>query len=177
MTIARETLQTAIDSLGLTIRSEFVPWSRSRNAKQKDRSLNWRVTLVRDGRDVLTTDYSAGIGHCPSYRNIPGSVHSLDKAAAIDLETELGKEQRGKLSLYSGNPILPDTCDVVYSLVQDADVLNHSRFEEWASNLGYNPNSRAAEAIYRTSLEIALALRNSIGDAGLAKLSEACREF
>jgi len=177
MTTARETLQTAIDSLGLTVRAEFVPWSRSRNAMRKNRSLNWRVTLIRDGRDVLTTDYSVGIGHCPSYRNIPGSVHSLDKAAAIERETELGKEYRNKLGIYSGNPILPDTCDVVHSFVVDSDVLNYARFEEWASDHDVNPDSRAGEATYRASLELALALRNGVGEAGLAALTEACRDY
>ena len=53
--------------LGLTMTADFVPWSLSRNAGEKDPSLNWKITLHKDGRPFLTTDYMAGSGHCPSY--------------------------------------------------------------------------------------------------------------
>lgn len=71
MTLTPTEPQDTVSRLGLTIRAEFVPFSRSRNAKEKTPSLNWSVTLVRDGRDILTTDYSAGMGHCPSYQSKP----------------------------------------------------------------------------------------------------------
>lgn len=61
------TPQETIERLGLTIRAEFVPFSKSRNAESEWQSLNWKVTLQRNGRDVLTTDYGAGIAHCPGY--------------------------------------------------------------------------------------------------------------
>lgn len=53
---------------GITVESEFVPLSRSRNATEDRPTLNWRVTIKRNGRDVLTTDYSAGVGHAPGYK-------------------------------------------------------------------------------------------------------------
>jgi hypothetical protein len=74
-------------------------------------------------------------------------------------------------------PILPDTCSVIASLVSDADALDHASFEEWASDQGENPDSRAAERTYRACLEIALKLRNAVGEYGLRKLSEACQDF
>lgn len=58
----------ALAALGLTVESVFVPFSQSRNKAEKSPSLNWRVTVKRNGRDVLTTDYSAGMGHCPGYK-------------------------------------------------------------------------------------------------------------
>ena len=60
-------LSEKIEALGLTVESVFIPFSQSRNKNEKHKSLNWRVTVKRNGRDVLTTDYSAGIIHCPSY--------------------------------------------------------------------------------------------------------------
>lgn len=57
----------AIASLGLTVESVFVPFSRSRNKAEKNPSLNWKVTIKRNDREVLTTDYMAGMGHCPNY--------------------------------------------------------------------------------------------------------------
>lgn len=182
MATARETLQAAIDELGLTVRAEFVPWSESRHRGEPTPSLNWKVTLVRDGRDVLTTDYGAGPGHCPSYKHGDRSKiqreliarecehgFAMRWSANIDAPTFVGVTRR--------KPILPDTCSVVASLVSDSDALNYPRFEEWASDNDVDPDSRAGEACYRASLEIALALRNGVGEDGLRKLTEACQDF
>lgn len=177
---ARKTLQAAIDSLGLTIRAEFVPWSKSRHAKEDKPSLNWRITVVRNGRDVLTTDYGAGLGHCPSFKQ--GDRSEMQRRL-IAWECEQG--MRG---FYAHNadcvmpgttrkPILPDTCSVIASLVSDSDALNYSTFEEWASDHDVNPDSRVGEKTYRASLEIGLAMRRAIGDSGLRALIEACKEF
>jgi hypothetical protein len=66
----KETLDRAaeIAALGLTVESRFVPFSQSRSKDESRATLNWRVTVKRHGRDVLTTDYSAGIAHCPGYK-------------------------------------------------------------------------------------------------------------
>ena len=52
-------IDNLLHALGLTVTSEFVPWSKSRNAKPNpkttDYGLNWRVTLNRDGREIVTT--------------------------------------------------------------------------------------------------------------------------
>ena len=55
-------------ALGVTVESVFVPFSRSRNAGQETPNLNWLVTIKRDGREVLRTDFMAGQGHAPAYQ-------------------------------------------------------------------------------------------------------------
>src|SRR3990167_4857080 len=45
-----ETLKAAVSALGLKYEAEFVPWSKSRNAKKPpvkpgDYSLNWKLTI------------------------------------------------------------------------------------------------------------------------------------
>lgn len=60
--------QETLKRLGLDARFKFVPFSRSRNAKEERLTLNWRVTVTCNGREVLFTDYSAGVAHCPGYR-------------------------------------------------------------------------------------------------------------
>lgn len=60
-------IAATLESLKLTVDAAFVPFSQSRNKAEKSPSLNWRVTVKRDGRDVLTTDYMAGAAHCPGY--------------------------------------------------------------------------------------------------------------
>lgn len=168
---------------GLTVKFKFVPWSQSRsfkpNAKPTKRSLNWRVTLERDGRIVLTTDYSAGIGHAPSYKHRWGAGGmTRDECDAIEYETEKGfVALQRSTAIFKGKPIVPNAADILYSLVTDCDVLNYSTFEEWAETFGYDADSRSAETIYRECLKQALALRNGLGEKLLAELVAAVADY
>ncbi len=190
--MAREQIESAAKKLGLTVETQFVPFSQSRNKAEKHPSLNWSVTLWRDTpgakdrkrQPILTTDYMAGSGHCPSSKasiKRLGSPNCIMRDSAIRHECETGKEavmMEGINHIASrGQPLQPDLCDVLYSLASDSDAIDCSTFEEWANNLGYEPDSRKAESIYRACLEIALKLRAAIGDAGLAELREACQDF
>lgn len=169
----------AMTALELDVTAVFVPFSQSRNAHEEHHSLNWRVTLTKSGRAVLTTDYMAGCAHCPSYKQ--SSYKTVDGNAAVREECETGRAVRWRsesLGLFAhGAPILPNTVDVLYSLVLDADVINYSTFEEWANEFGYDPDSRKAEATYRACLQHALALRGAVGDDGLRTLQEAFQDY
>lgn len=182
----REKLESAIAALGLTVSAEFVPFSQSRNKAEKHRSLNWRVTLQRNGRDVMTTDYSAGIAHCPAYKRLGMNGlgrETMEQRESIVFETEKGRTAprvfsgRFTGSGIGGAPILPDSVDVVWSLAQDSDVLDYGSFEDWADTFGYDTDSRSAESTYRACLEIALKLRNAIGESGLESLRQAGENF
>lgn len=171
----------------LDVKAVFVPFSQSRNKGEKTPNLNWRVTLMIDGRDVLTTDYSAGQGHCPSYQSPPkfqsGKVDKWKHGKQLAMECETGKkcrfayESAQSPSPISSQPILPDECDVIYSLVTDSDVLNYSSFEQWAGAFGYDADSRSAEKAYQACMAIALQLRNSIGEKAFSELQEACQDY
>jgi hypothetical protein len=175
--MAKPELEAAAKELGLTIDAIFIPWSQSRNKGEKQPSLNWSVTLRRNGREVLTTDYGAGLGHCPAYKDkrhgIPG-VMTVDRDKAVRYECENGRTA-GRVS--SCGRILPDTCNVLYGLISDADVLDAGGFEDWAANYGYDTDSRKAEDLYRQCLETALKLRNHLGEAGLEKLRQASEDY
>lgn len=148
-------------------------------------------------RAILTTDYAAGEAHCPAYKTpqrfAPGrGSANVDRQAnerRIAYECETGK-RAGRASDHAlggdgfhvwassdKRPLLPELTDVIASLVMDAGVLDAGSFEEWASEYGYDTDSRSAEKTYRACLEIALKLRNGIGEAGLAKLREACQDY
>lgn len=176
----------AIAALGLTVKADFVPFSQSRNKAEKSPSLNWRVTVQRNGRDLLTTDYSAGIGHCPSY-NVKPSPHwnrpdRMWRGELCAFECESGFKARGFTS-WGGftsdreKPILPNPLDVLYSLHMDADVLNYATFEDWAETFGYDADSRSAEQTYRACLEIALKFRAALGEDGLAQLANIFQDY
>ncbi len=180
MTTETRTLADLMAEHKITVDAVFVPWSKSRNAKPStkvgDRSLNWRVTVRKDGRDVYATDYSAGIGHCPSYKQ--GRM-TTDDALRIEHETETGRRALsiGALGVRPGAPILPEPADVFYSLLSDGDAIDHPTFESWASDLGYDVDSRKAETTYRECLAIGLALRSAFGDTLLTELRESAREM
>lgn len=178
----RETMEALMAANGLTIKVMFVPYSQSRNVSSKWKSLNWRVTLQRNERHILTTDYSAGIAHCPAYRlpvRVAGSQNSLLRHEMITHEIETGKAARaiGSIGPVRGAPILPDTVDVVASMVGDADVLDAGVFEDWAVDYGYDPDSRKAEETYRQCLGNALILRAALGEELLNSLRDAAREL
>lgn len=56
-------------------------------------------------------------------------------------------------------------------------MLDSSTFEEWANEFGYDPDSRKAEVIYRACLEIALKLRNGLGEDRLRDLRELFTDY
>lgn len=103
----RDERNAAIDAglaaLGLTVESVFIPYSQSRNAPGKDKknpdawpSLNWRVTVKRNGRNVLATDYSAGAGHCPGndVKTVPTAYRAPRR------RNYMGKDYPGTTSQY-----------------------------------------------------------------------------
>ena len=168
-------IQAVLDDMRLPVDSVFVPWSQSRNKDEKHRSLNWMVTLRRDGRPILTTDYMAGSGHCPSYKQ---RGMTADDQARILFEYERGLPTRRvmfgtAIAKPHAQPILPDPLDVIHSLILDSSVLDYPTYEEWAGEFGYGEDSRKGERTYHACLKIALQLRAEIGEQGLARLREA----
>jgi hypothetical protein len=196
----RERILAFMAAHRLTVESEFVPYSQSRNAKPRPGSdgkpwpsLNWKVRVMVQAqaqpgaaRELVATDYSAGIGHAPAMKSSAAKrgpyseKRNRDELAAWEIENGYpgawGSMQAPHRAPRA-KPIEPDPCDVLYSLASDSDVLDAGGFEEWAREFGYDTDSRSAEAIYRACLEIALKLRVGLGDDGLRALRDACRDF
>jgi len=177
--IAREDLSALMVRERLDVVSTFVPFSQSRN-KGGWPSLNWRVTLQRQGRDANTgeragpvhqlieTDYMAGSAHCPAHKAkaregaLPREA-ARDKAHNVATECETGRKHM-RVVFSQGPAILPDDVDVFSALLLDSDALDAGGFEDWAADYGYDTDSRAAEATYQACLETALKLRASLGE-------------
>ncbi len=167
--MARLELESAMKTLKLSVTAKFVPFSESRNNGEKHHSLNWKITVHKNGHTVLTTDYMAGSAYAPSYKQ---GDHTVDTTNNVKQECETGRCATG-----FAKQINPDSADVVYSLVSDTDVLNYGSFEEWASSFGYDADSKSAEKTYRLCLDIALKLHSVLGDDGLRQLQEASQDF
>lgn len=192
------TMQEAMAALGLSISAVFVPWSQSRNFDPKatpdKRTLNWRVSVMLARPDmsapvdqngqrplgvpvpILLTDYQAGCGHCPSYKQ--NARWTLGYSALIEFETEQGCVARSQSwGIVKGKPILPKAEDVLASLALDASAIDSATYEDWSAEYGYDADSRKGEAIYRACLETGLKLRAALGEAGLATLRDAAAEW
>ncbi len=169
--------QTFIDTLGLEYSAQFVPQSLSRNAGEKQPSLNWRVTIARtrnlservNSRAVIATDYMQGIAHVPHYRHAFGSITmaEADYRRAQHAAAETGKAPGVPYSKWRAHsvwdmwskPVPPPTlADVLNSLLLDASGTEES-FEDWCSNYGCDTDSRKAETTYRACCDTARQLR------------------
>lgn len=183
------TIAAICERQGVTMESTFVPFSKSRHAVAEAgakpwRSLNWIVSFKdRSGRVILDSAYAQGEGHAPAsnlsaaklkaYARRLGYSESVTKQKLLDHEIEHGKSARGysTLGLSSGAAVpAPTIGDVLQSLARDSDVLDAGGFESWASDLGYDSDSRKAESIYRQCLESAIKLRSGLGDSVLAEI-------
>jgi hypothetical protein len=181
-----------ISGLGLTYTAEFVPQSHSRNKDNKEPSINWRVTIARNGQS-LTTDYMQGIGHAPGYRDMQSAVRKLSVNGRLTVDAQYARAEFQRIVCEIGRvPTLrwahkyiasdlplsaPALLDVLYSLTLDSDAITSGGFEEWAKDYGYDTDSRKAEAIYRQCIEIGLKLQHMIGADNLATLRELFQDY
>lgn len=178
---ASERMRDQMRIHGITVLATFVPFSQSRNKDEKSPSLNWRITLQVRGRDVLTTDYMAGCAHCPAYSNaaMKKALGPRDFNEALRIECEGGKTIKrfaGGFHAF-GPPILPNECDVMFSLLLDAQAIDYGGLEEWASDYGYDTDSRKGEATYRDCVEHGLKLRAALGDDALRAMQDIAAEY
>lgn len=172
---AAENFKALCDSLSLDVKATFVPYSKSRNAGVW-RSLNWDVDLIRNGRVIVSTQYSAGVGHCPADKKTFKRLG--DKHLVISAEIESGYEcsiPHGYV-VQSSVVINPNKYDVIASFVRDNDALNYT-FDEWCDYCGYNNDSVKAKGIYDTCVRHAIALRGAICLKDLEKLQEYANEM
>lgn len=171
-------IEVVLKKMGFSITSEFVPWKHSRSSKEKVPSLNWKITLLKNGKKILTTDYTAGCAHCPSYKQ---NGKGYDYIQVINSECETGFASKFAWSLNvvtvdKRKPILPEISDFVYSIVLDSDALQYD-FEDWCGNFGYEQDSRKAEKIFNECLEIGLKLNRAISSEEFEKLREIFQDY
>lgn len=166
-----------LERMGLSLSATFIPFSQSRSKSDKNPSLNWLVTIKKDGREVITTDYMQGSGHAPAYKNptrFTGTNAQRDEYTTrqrIAKECETGKEW--KTLVIGGRPLpLPALDEVMYSLVMDASAIDAGSFADWCAEYGYSDDSISARATYDACVATALKLRAAVGNSGIETLRE-----
>jgi hypothetical protein len=161
---------------GLKMECTFVPFSKSRSAKNKTPNMNYKITILHNDKPILKDiDYSAGFRCLPELQKFVYSKYQ--DRQQIENATETGRlnEYWGMEILSfsnNGKRLTPSICDVIHCLISDSDVIDYSCFKDWADNLGYSDDSISAKSIYEECLKIALALRSAIGDSKLQELKE-----
>jgi hypothetical protein len=146
-------------------------------AKGESPTFRFSCVVSRGTRHILTTQYRMGIGH----NRFPADlkVSSRYRDGLLRAATQGAGKMRYPGASWKTVDVwpTPDATDVLSSLCTDASVLDSSGFEDWASEFGYDTDSRQAESTYRACLEIALKLRAAIGDAALSELRELANEL
>lgn len=121
----------------------------------------FNVALDYKGRKVLSTSFKMGVGHVDITKaKIGRAINNWSE----DMDAMLSSWKRNpyaqfkdkalqarvaaKLALAQG--VKPSLEDVLHSLLSDGEAFfNAQSFEDWASEYGYETDSRKAEAIYR----------------------------
>lgn len=165
-----QNLESIEDSRGVFKRSDL-------NKQQ----LKYQVAISYKGRPLIETSYSMGIGHIPGFReprlwtvpvwNTMKWVFREGKAPASTAW------DHNYAALLQGKPIVPKLKDVLHCLVVESDTFDYDSFESWASDFGYDQDSRRAEEIYQACLKTALKLRSGIGQDKLNQLREAYQDY
>lgn len=177
-------LEMIAKRIGLESSFAFVPLSQSRHAKPGAdgkiwQSLNWKVTLRRStgSKASLVVDYAQGSGNAPASKmKAPTPYDRRLRAEAIASECETGRVSSrlfaGSNKFHASQKAIapPRLGDVLHSLVQDASVLDSNGFEDWASDLGYDTDSRSAEKTYRECMEQSQKFRAIVGTHVLSEM-------
>lgn len=160
--MAYDELTEIAGEYGLTLTFEFMPQKFPEGTKLTDMGMKWLVTVVYHGTAVLATDYTQGVAHCRSYRptmSMGVTVHDYGL-----IRQECATQPR------SGQPDEPLTA--LWCIASDCQtVMGCGSFEEWARELGYDTDSRKAEAIYDECVRNYLTLKRYIGDEGIETLA------
>lgn len=178
----KQALSDYVQSLNFSYEATFQPRPQPVETV-KNPQLHWLITLTKHPH-VMQTNYRQGMAHVGNYKQIHKTRYDARRwTNAYRLTCETGK--LCKVMEYADTPYQtekpqpkPNLLDVLHCLVSDADVLNHTSFESWAGDLGYDTDSRKAEDIYRACLKNAHDLMPIIGGPkGLAKLQELFQDY
>ena len=151
------------------------PWGNGKPpARGVPRHMDHWLVMFRlpAGGATETVDYYTGLGHrkllTERLRNWHKNILASDPANWCDL-----KAYREYVE-HDSRPVAPKLDDVFYSLSIDAEALGMS-FEDWASDLGYDTDSRSAFATYEACQKAAKQLIRITGVSArdLGKIAEA----
>lgn len=135
-------------------------------------SIGYNLELWRADRVIWSGPYFLGIGHVMPV--IPGRFYGYLSDQERGVAERFGKVVAGVAAkLAKAQKVTPKLEDVLHSLLSDGSAyFDAQRFEDWAADLGYDPDSRKAEATWRACDETGRALARAFTPDELAGLRE-----
>lgn len=132
---------------------EGIKGTAPKNPNMPDAHVGWSMTIECQGRKLETPFYQSALtSKAMQDKNRPSDARG-DNWATIRLW-----EKRAMRPM-------PTLEDVLSCLLMDASGYDNSRnFEDWASEYGYDTDSRTAERTYQTVAEQSKALRHLLGN-------------
>jgi len=151
-----------LDTLGVTIEAKYIPHDTPAG---KTPTLRWSVAVRRNGRTFRTIEYFAGCAHSPEHKK----AGRVTPAVVAECETGI---------LYgTSRPVPPPSAkEVFWCLLSDARGTDES-FEDWATEYGFDPDSRKAEKDFNECRETAAALRRTFDRDELEALEAAFVDY
>jgi hypothetical protein len=120
----------------------------------------WNCTLTYEGRTLDVSNYRAGLAHCTRRYSVGGWPR---KGEVPETPSNPG---HGGGSDWMLKPTPPSAFDVLYCVVMDAQCYENARdLEDFCADMGYDPDSRKAEAMYKACDEESKRLRQWLGTA------------
>lgn len=153
-----ESLPEVCKRLEITLTSTLI----GHNDEKKWPHFEWRVTLSRPGKESYSTIYKTGVGHI--------------KKMPAHYRQDLPDYTRNRLWLQDRKTSLPPTlADVVSCLIGDA-ISGESTFEDFCSDLGYNPDSLSHLQTYLACQKTLTAMRRLLG-ADFETVAQAAQDY
>lgn len=190
-TETKETTETALRELGFSLAVLIGP--RADVADNDWPNIKYRVELRFNDKPILETDYKLGVGHVDCQNpKVDTSLAGVKLRLSSDEESLLRIWQRKPHAQFVSKPtwatvaaklatyqkVAPSLPDVVHSLLLDGEpYFNGESFEDWASNFGYETDSRKAEEIYKACMEIGRQLKRGLPHDTITKAREILQDY
>lgn len=149
--------------------------------------IQYKCNLAKDNREIWSGEYSLGVGHVklPDRNSFHGNNGPVTNDTMMYNCLKAGKtpaDRAGHASFAAKLAVLqkvePKLPDVLHSLLMDGSAyFDAETFEDWASNYGYDPDSRKADAIWKACDEIGRKLSRAFSADDLAELREAFQDY
>jgi hypothetical protein len=163
-------------NFGFTLVAEFVPWSAMESKPRQippcphtGRTLNWKVTLLRDGQEFLCTFVEDEVYSLPS---CPWDW--LDRPLTEEEANSIREESETGQWCDTGQPIAYSEGRTLLGLLLEArEMWDHGSFESWFPTREFESRFCDMNLLYKRKKEIACAFRNSFTEDELRQLYRA----
>lgn len=177
MTQEKYALEIALENKPVGIHSVYIGESKEGDWHRDD----WSCTLEYQGR-TMRIDYHMGIGHRVFPEHLPNAAYAnggirvkSSNATKVMTAGEYSKRYAGKtyqppvkmtrefaIVAEWAQPVPPTAIDVLNACLSDASAIDLT-FENWCSELGFDPDSRKAERIYNQCIQQTIQLKQLLG--------------